>query len=64
MFEKFLKLIQNHRDSFKVNLEGNLIHNIVKPLDFGTYANTEMLSAALKFGFSHKVRNQEGLTPI
>jgi len=41
-----------------------LIHNIVKPKEFGSFENVEILKEALQFGFNYEIKNKQGLSPI
>lgn len=48
-------------------LDGNgntLIHNIVRPTEFGSFENIQILKEALMFGFNHELKNKQGYTPI
>lgn len=70
LFTKLLAMIKGNELRFVVKLDlqdgnGNsLIHNIVKPTEFGSFENIVILKEALEFGFNHELKNKQGFTAI
>ena len=47
-----------------IDREGkSFVHYIVKPIEFGSYENAELLKEALDVGFAYDIRDKSGFTP-